>query len=318
VSSSPAVERVLAAAIALLLVVGLVGVATVKDDDSQRVGTASATSTTLAGTAGDQGTDVTQTSAPGAAITTTRSGAAGDTATTKPRAATTTTAGVPAGKDPGPAQPPKLGLYRYDTTKQSGSGGPTKTTTDVRITKDSVQVPGEQRFTLSIKEGESNNSMSDLVAWRGDGIYLRSTTFPNPSGGPPIECDWDPDLLDRKLPTKAGQQWDGDSTCHVTFGAATGTFHLKAHSKVDGARRVTVAGQSVDTWLITQTAHLDIDFVYNGQPIHIENDTTTQDYWAAPRGITVKTSESSTSKDPGGKTSTSQTERDIQNLSPMP
>jgi hypothetical protein len=311
VTSNPAVERVLAAAIALLLVVGLVGVATVKDDDRAQVDTASATSTT-AGDGGDGGADVgtgVPTTAAGVGATTTFAPAGGTPTTARSSSGATTTS--PAGKDPGPAQPPKLGVYRYNTKKNE-----VDTTTEVRVEKDAAQVPGEQRFTLSSKEGESNNTMSNLISWRGDGIYLRATTFPNPTGGPPIECDWEPDLLDRKLPTKAGLQWDVDSTCHVTFGAAAGTFHLKGHAKVDGARRVTIAGQGVDTWLITQTAHLDIDFVYNGQPIHAENDSTTQDYWAAPRGITVKTIENSTSKDPSGKTSTSKTERELQSLTP--
>ncbi len=307
------VERLLAVAIAALLLVGLVGVATV-DDESEQIDTAGATSTTLDGDGGDDPViDITGTSAPGPAGTTaTTSAALGGTATTRAGSGPATT-GAPAGKDPGPAQPPKLGLYRYNTKKNES-----QTTTEVRVERDTAQVPGEQRFTLHIKEGESNNTLSDLIAWRSDGIYLRMTTFPNPGGGPPVECDWEPDLLDRKLPTKAGQEWDVDSTCRMTFGAATGTFHLKGHGKVEGARRVTVAGQTIDTWLVTQSAHLDIDLVYNGQPIHAENDTTTQDYWSAPRGITVKTNETSVSKDPSGKTTNENTTRELQRLEPTP
>ena len=313
-NESPLLQPILAGVIAVLLLAGVIGVATV-DDDSETLTASGATTTTLSeGDAGDDGeagadlgaepTETTAAAPDGVPATT-----VAPSATTAPARATTTAA--PAAKEPGPAQPPKVGLYRYRTVEN----GETKQA-ESRVERDPEQVPGETRILDKFKEEAGSSELTNAMAWRADGVYLRKTTFPSPAGGAPITCDWEPDVLQAKLPIKAGQEWTFDSSCKADFAGNEATFHMTGKSKVVGARRVTVAGQALDTWLFDETLRLEINTTYNGQPIRIVSDTVATAYVSPPHGLQVKGTEDTTTTGPNGKPQQRKSEREILNLDP--
>lgn len=87
---------------------------------------------------------------------------------------------------------------------------------------------------------------------------------------------------------------------------------------MEGAKRVTAAGQSLDTWLLIGKIHVDVDLVYNGQPIHAATDTDTQEYYSPPHGLSVKTVEETRRRDANNKETREYTTREITNLTPKP
>ncbi|HUQ40340.1 MAG TPA: hypothetical protein VM030_09305 [Acidimicrobiales bacterium] len=305
----PVLPRVLAALSALLLLVGVIGAATIDEsDDAQTVATADLTTTTTVAGDGGQGLGA-PVDSPSSVPAATQPSAGAPVTTVPPRqAGTTTTKPAAATGDPGQPVSPKLGTYRYRTT----SGDETKETT-VKIAKDPEQAAGEDRFVVRV--GEGGREQSVYTARRSDGIYVRKMTFPSPSGGS-VDCDWEPDLLEMKFPLKAGAAWRAESTCNTTFNGEKATFHMVENTKVVGPQRAKIGGQEIDVWGMESTSTMTVDTTYQGRPFHLVYDTKGTSQYSARHGVNVKSDTQNTISGFGGEQK-SQTQRELLSLTPQ-
>lgn len=172
-----------------------------------------------------------------------------------PAAAPTTAAALPppedlgAAADPGPTKPPRPGVYRY----RAQAGGQENEATTTVEDKGSTDAGASQ--VLSHRGGEIDSS-SD-VTWRKDGLILLRSSFS--FGQTTGECDWDPDFLQLKLPLSKGVAWQATSSCMVTgFGPTPVSLKRTLDAKVVDLRRVRIAGEAVDVWVLESTDHIEI------------------------------------------------------------
>jgi len=154
-----------------------------------------------------------------------------------------------AAQDPGPTVPPRAGVYRY---RARANGEETEGTTTVED-KGTNDLGTNQ---VIAQKGGGLDATSD-VSWRSDGvIILRSVfTFGETKG----ECDWEPDFLQSRLPLARGTAWQSASSCMVTgFGPTPIPLKRTLDAKVVDLRRVRIAGEAVDAWVIESTDRIEI------------------------------------------------------------
>jgi hypothetical protein len=238
------------------MLVALMAVPVVGDDDepSARVDSSGLTASeeatrasTVEGGASAEVTTSSTTATTAAAGGSVAEGASSVPTTSAPPATTATTAedlGPP--QDPGPAVPPRAGLYRYRVTTSEGEEeAPTRV-------EDKGRPGDETRLAVTIT-GQGLTGTSD-VSWKPDGVRnLRSKfTF----GATTADCDWEPDVLEHAFPLRAGATWSSESTCTVTFGATPVVVKRTVRAEVVDLRRVRVDGQVVDVWAIRRVEQL--------------------------------------------------------------
>lgn len=156
--------------------------------------------------------------------------------------------GLGAPVDPGPAEAPRPGLYRYRVT--GGAEGDGESTTRV---EEQGRSGDEVRLLVAIASGRV--TITSDVVWRPDGVRtLRSTfTFGSSTG----ECDWEPDVVEAVFPLQPGTTWRSESSCQMT-GLTPAPIELQRTSsaKVLELRRTEVAGQTVDVWAVERVERL--------------------------------------------------------------
>lgn len=146
-----------------------------------------------------------------------------------------TAAATPNPEGPSPdATPPKVGVYTYEET----TNGETEDTT-LRIAD-----AGSGR-----QEEETDDGTAE-VQWRDEGKYILTAEF----GG--FECDFEPDILEIKLPLKKGSSWSFDGKCEPFQGIVV---KFKGSSKVTGTEKRTVGDTRVETWVIESKGEVSTD-----------------------------------------------------------
>lgn len=205
-----------------------------------------------------------------------------------------------AAQDPGPLSPPRPGTYQYGVRTGDGQ----QSEHDVKI-EEAPAVKGNTSRRVSGARG-GLDSTSTLVFEPGRVIVTETTFRYNGNEG---RCDWDPDLLQSKLPLAQGSSWSSKSSCTVTgFGATPITVVAELSSKVVGLERRKVAGQVLDLWIVETASHYE----FSGAVI----DATSKD-WVSPRhGLIVRTEASGSGRGPQGGSGQGSYTSEIKNLDP--
>jgi hypothetical protein len=133
---------------------------------------------------------------------------------------------------PGPVVAPPPGKYRY---RYAGTAPPV----DGLLTV--TAGPGAGRQTDKVDAGDG--SEQTVVDWSPG-----ARTTVSAGTGAAAMCTWSPGLLSLKLPLGTGSAWRADSTCTE----ATSTVHRTEDATVEGVTRTTIAGQTVDVWVISR------------------------------------------------------------------
>jgi len=202
------------------------------------------------------------------------------------------TAAPAAAEGPGGTVPSKPGAYRY---REVSDGETTEET--VRITD-----RGGGRQT------EAETDFSSEVAWRSDGKYILESTFGQPPQG--FRCDWNPDVLEYKLPLAQGTSWRAAQSCTAAQGF---TIEFDSASRVTGAERVRVAGQDVDTWVIRSEGTLTFRTPQGSSTQNLTSDN----HFSPEHGLSVKSTETVEGPDPSTGDDVNETStREILNLTP--
>lgn len=305
--SRPLAFRAVAAATGVLLALGLIGAVTV-DSDVEQLDATDSTTTTVAGGAGPGETLPTVPGAqppPGGPAP----GTPGGPAPTQAPGGPATTAAPPATEAPGEAAPTRPGLYVYKSTTGGKEGR-----SELRVSSEGGAPAGEQRF-LHRKTAEGNTTETS-IAWRGNGIFERSRTFPGGEGGGGAACDWEPDVMLAPRPIRAESTWRWDSRCRSKVEGQDADFHFTGEARVTGAQRATVGGRAVSVWRIQTTAKIEITGSYQGRPFTVVVDITSDDQFAPQQGILVRTDSTSKVTGPGQPPQETRTVEELQNLDP--
>ncbi len=252
----PAVRRALWAAVAICLLGGLVAIPTT-GDQPRDASTAASRSDVDAGPDGsipNEGASDKPAEPPAEGPANSPAGDPAAPGAQRPAAdagATTTTfpppADLGAAQDPGPTVPPRPGVYRYRVQARGETAEATTTVED----KGSDNVGRNQ--VLSMKGG-GFDSTSD-VSWRSDSVVVSRSTFT--FGETKSECDWEPDFVQARLPLAKGVAWQSTSSCTTTFAGTPVVITRALQAKVVDLRRVRIAGQAVDAWVIETNDRFD-------------------------------------------------------------
>lgn len=306
--SRPLTFRVVAAATAVVLGIGLIGAVTVDDKPALLDTTDTTTSTTLAGGAAPPPGLEPVPGEPGAPAPTQPPGGA------QPPPAggggpAPTAAPPPASAQPGALTLTRTGLYRYEATTDGEKGR-----AELRVTEEGGAPAGEQRLLhRDTKDGDTTESS---VAWRSNGVFERSTTFPNEGGGPGTACDWEPDVLRAPRPLGGSSSWTWDSRCQSQAGGQQADFHFTGEARVTGSERASVGGRQVDVWRIQSTGKIVVTGSFNGQPFEVVVDITGDDRLAPEQGVIVRSDQTSRTSIPGQPPMDNTESRVLQNLDP--
>jgi len=302
--SRPAAFRAIAAAAGVLLALGLIGVVTVNDEAADTLDATGSTTTTVAGTGATLAPVPGGPPQPGGPATTAPGSAP---APTQPGPATT--AAPPATESPGEATPTRPGLYRYKNTEDGK-----ESRSELRVSTEGGAPAGEQRL-LQRKTADGSTPAAS-VAWRSNGIFERSRTFPGGAGEQGAPCDWEPDVLLAPRPLRADSTWSWDSRCSSQVQGQQADFHFTGQARVTEAVRATVGGRQVSAWRIQTTAKIEITGSYQGQPFTVVVDITRDDQFAPEQGIVVRSDSTSKVTGMGGAPQESRTLEELQNLDP--
>ena len=301
--SRPVAFRAIAAAAAVLLALGLIGVVTV-NDDTDTLDTAGSTTTTTGGPGATLAPVPGASVPPGGPAPTEPSGAP---ATTQPAPATT--APQPASERPGEMTLTRPGLYRYKTTSNGK-----ESRSELRVSDEGGGSGGEQR-QLHRKTADGNTTESS-VAWRSNGVFERSRTFPGGEGETGAPCDWEPDVMLAPRPLRADSTWSWDSRCRSRVQGQEADFHFTGQARVVEAVRANVGGRQVSAWRIQSTAKIEITGSYQGQPFTVVVDITSDDQFAPQQGIVVRSDSTSKVTGPGAPPQEERVLEELQNLDP--
>lgn len=203
-------------------------------------------------------------------------------------------------QDPGPPVPPRAGRYLYKATT---NGESRETSTSIT---DRGTAGGETRQLVSMRG--SGIDVDSEVAWRKDGVHVLSSEFQ--FGQNRGQCDWQPDMLQLKLPLSVGTTWESTGTCNATgFGPTPVPIKRTITGRVVELRRIRIAGQVVDVWAIDGTEHIE----FAGNVIDAAGTTL----FSPKHGLAVSSKGTGSGSGPGGSGSGEAT-TEIQNLDPLP
>jgi hypothetical protein len=158
------------------------------------------------------------------------------------------------------------------------------------------------------RQTEEDGEITSEVAWRGDGKYVLETTFTAQQGG--FRCDWDPDVLEYKLPLAQGTTWRIENSCVVAQGF---TIEIESTSRVTGSEKTSVAGQTVDTWIVYSEGTLTFRTPQGTSMQRV----TADDRFSPAHGLSVRVSETVRGPDPAtGEDVNEASTRELLNLTP--
>lgn len=220
----------------------------------------------------------------------------------------------PAGRPYGSTRP---GKYRYRTTSTNTEGEKQTRESGVTI-EDGSKTPQALRQIIKPETTQEQREsgfggFQQEIEWRADGLYEIGNKGTTPQGE--TGCNWDPPRLSLRLPLKVGLEWKSDSSCTstVTYQGQQQTFknHTVTSSKVTGTQQVTVAGQTIEVFVIEERSTAKTE----GSGFSNSAEGTGTRLFSAKHGLDVKWSGKSTSDFRGQKREFS-TEREILNLDP--
>lgn len=194
-----------------------------------------------------------------------------DAAEGAPPASTTTTSSVPAGAGPtstiagatrGPFEPPVPGSYRYQV-ELDGSTRETRVTYAELSRRD-----GETR--LSEQWDDPADQPAELL-WSDEGVFVLNAD----------SCDEPGQRTRYVFPLSVGAEWASDNTCS---NERTGEIHTRSNARVTEFTKISVAGRSVDAWVISTSGTTDITIAGVTQTHHIE----ATEWFSAAHGLRVK------------------------------
>ena len=200
--------------------------------------------------------------------------------------ATTSTTGAPA--DRAEFDAPRAGTYRY-RVELDGS------VRESRVTYTEVgRREGETRLT---ERWDDSGARPTELSWRDTGVFV-----PNPSS-----CEEEGFKTRYVFPLTVGATWTSDNTCS---NETTGRVHSRSTARVTDFAKVTVAGQTIDAWVISVTGTTEITIAGVKQTHH--SDAT--EWFSAAHGLRVRSVVQMRSE-PGGAAAGPSTS-EIQGLDP--
>jgi hypothetical protein len=270
----------------VLLVAGVIAAVTTDDSatTTSALRSADGTTTTVAASettvAGETTTTTAAGEVPAATIATSPS------TTTAPSAAPAARE-LAATAEPPANRPPKAGAYRLRATFDGEARELTATVEDRGADGPVVK----QLITLETQEGTIANDFE----WRPDGAYATRSklTF----GSVTADCDWNPDLLQVRLPLRKGVEYTADSSCATSVFGQPATIKATSRAKVMDAKRVEVPAGTFDVWVIEGSSTL----TFTSPQATITQEETSTTWYAPGIGSTVR--ESGTAKASSGQRS---------------
>lgn len=299
----PLVFRALAAVAGIVLALGLIGVVTVDEDPDTLDATGSTTTSTVAGPG------ATLAPVPGAPVEPGAPPPGAPSAPGAPPPAPSTTAAAPATEKPAEATPTRPGLYRYKTTVDGK-----ESRAELRVTEEAGGPGGERRFLH--RETADGDTTEMSIAWRNNGIFERSRTFPGGDGQSGTTCDWEPDVMLAPRPLRLESAWTWDSRCSSQVQGQQADFHFTGQARVTEAVRANVGGRQVTAWRIQTTAKIEITGSFQNQPFKVVVDIVSDDQFAPQQGILVRSDFTTKTTGPGTNPRESRTIEELQNLDP--
>ncbi len=269
----PASLRTLLVAVAAVLaLVGGIGVATgAADDGGDDVTTAGGkTTTTLTVTddtigGAEDGTTTTALAGVGGTTTTGKSGSStkpGSTATTIVSSESNACGAPPASTtDPGPIQPPAVGVYKYVLCSDGSAA-------ESQGVREGQSGGGRTRRSIDVKFG--NLTGQATVAYGAEGVLQEVLDIPAYR----VHCDWNPDVVQYPAALSVGATWTSKSSCTAP---PAGKIELTGTGKITGRVMVTVGNVTVNAWVVEGT----ITTTAAGQT----NTIKETDYFDPTRGI---------------------------------
>lgn len=285
-------ERALLGAVAIVLVVGLIGAFTVDsgDDASASVAARGQTTTT------DQAA-IDESPAIGDVSATTTTVLVKST-TTKPAAPTTTIASKDVA-DPGPMKPPAVGTYTY---KFVYADDPSK---NANITQQYEAQPdqnGAVRRKETYPDGQGNKLTND-VSYGADGVRIHASHIVATQAT--IDCAWSPPILVFLVPLSIGKTWGYESSCTTSASGAQVTVKRKGDDKVTGKALDIVGNTSVRTWVIEEHVVTTVTSAFGPT----SRDAVVTRHWSPDYGLITFEKESGTTN--GQKYLTERTLQDV-------
>jgi len=321
----PQLRRGLIALSAVLLFIGVVGVAVSGGDNnnSDTVASQGGPTTTLSGGGGDpDGSSEASitiptvgpsgpTTTPKAPPTTSRKGTSATPATTaKPKCPPAGAPGpsTPASSDPGPTRPPALGAYCYSVAITDASG--TRNSEHVAKVEAGQDSQGVTRRVTTRQDEQA--TLKTTEAWAADGV--RQERIVISSGGFDIDCDWQPDVLVYAQPLSVGAKWVVDSSCQTTTQGPSGPVSLREQGerRVTGRATTSVGGTQIVVWVIETNGKLTVS---SGVSVLRTDDVTAVSHFEPTRGLEVYDKVTTVSSGFGGGGTTT-AERRLLSLSP--
>jgi hypothetical protein len=177
---------------------------------------------------------------------------------------------------------PAPGKYRFKLTTSMSGKEPSSREVKAEV-MDVSSNPTELRQKVFFTTDEGGGEREEV--WQAGGMMVLSESLE--TRGQKFQCDWEPDILELKLPLKVGQEWNTDSSCTMQGQGVTAQRHRTAKVRVTEIGSSQVAGQTVEVYVINET--MTETFGFGTSSSTIETETTTQ--FASKLGLGVRVSQ---------------------------
>ena len=201
---------------------------------------------------------------------------------------------VLSGGRPPNAKPPKPGRYRYRfTLRESERGQQSEQTLEMVMSVTAVSTSdSETRLTYTIIAAGASPLKYEVLWTSSEMLHLRWYS----DGDNGFNCDWDPDLLQLKLPFDRSSEWNLRTLCDGTAGGRRQRIDNEEVGKVTDAVRTLVGGTAIEGWRLERNSKLTS--TSDGDPetqIH-----TKTEVFSPAHGLIVKSIARVTGTSPGG------------------
>lgn len=122
-------------------------------------------------------------------------------------------------------------------------------------------------------------------------------------------CDEPGQKTRHVFPLSIGAEWTPDNTCS---NERTGEIHTRSKARVTEFTKVTVAGRSLDAWVISTSGTTDITITGVTQTHHIE----ATEWFSAAHGLRVKSTVQMRQATPSASGASRRSTSEILNLDP--
>lgn len=257
--------RPLAAAVAVVMALGLVGAAVVDrsadGDDPTEAAVTPVGDVGPVPRAPGVGTDDVVAESPGG-------GAAAQAAPTT----------VPALLLPSSAAVPAPGTHRYEVTSTT-DGSTSGSVEEVEVTRLSG---GDAAGAVQIAQRTDGRGQVSVLDWSPSGAQVRSTEIDEGSS-----CTWEPPITEFGV-LEPGATWSVDSRCTTTVAGADTTVDVTGTGRVAASQTVTAGGGPVDVWRIERQRTTVLRATVGGDAVEQRVDESSVIFFDPARGIAVR------------------------------